>query len=162
PKLVRTRLDSVLHPAANPSEAIRIEMWSAGLRMIRKHPLVGVGPGNIVEMYPLYMPRGKTPLRGYHGHLHNDYIQFAAERGIPCLVAWLWMMIVLGVYDLRLYRKLGPMRWIAQASFAAWIALLVEGFFEFNFGSTPVLMVYLFLAAAPFAAERIEALGQHG
>ncbi|MGH9431295.1 MAG: O-antigen ligase family protein [Terriglobia bacterium] len=162
PKLLKARLDSVLHPEAHPSEAIRLEMWDVGLRMIRKHPLVGVGPGNIVEMYPLYMPAGKTPMVGYHGHLHNDYIQFAAERGIPCLLAWLWMMMVLGVNDLRLYRKLGRLRWVAQASFAAWIALLVEGLVEFNFGSTPVLMVYLFLAAAPFAAERIEALETEG
>jgi putative inorganic carbon (hco3(-)) transporter len=158
PKLVKARLDSVLHPEAHQSEAIRLEMWGVGLRMIRRHPLVGVGPGNIEEMYPLYMPPGKTPMIGFHGHLHNDYIQFAAERGIPCLLAWLWMMIVLGAYDLRLCRTLGPLRWVAQASFAAWIALLVEGLVEFNFGSTPVLMPYLFLAAAPFAAQRIEAL----
>ena len=156
PRLLRSRMDSVFHPGSHPSEAIRLEMWRVGSRMIRKHPLVGVGPGNIIEMYPLYMPHGKIPIVGYHDHLHNDYVQFAAERGIPCLLAWLWMMMALGTHDLRLCKKLGRLRWVAEASFAAWIALLVEGLFEFNFGSTPVLAVYLFLAAAPFAAERIE------
>ncbi|HUY13011.1 MAG TPA: O-antigen ligase family protein [Terriglobia bacterium] len=162
PRLLRSRLDSVFHPGAHPSEAIRLEMWRVGFRMIRQHPLVGVGPGNIIEMYPLYMPPGKTPMVGYHDHLHNDYVQFAAERGIPCLLAWLWMMMALGIHNLRLCKKLGPLRWVAQASFAAWIALLAEGLFEFNFGSTPVLAVYLFLAAAPFAAERIETLEKRG
>ncbi len=162
PRLLKARLDSVLHPSAHPSEAIRLEMWDAGIRMILKHPLVGVGPGNIVEVYPLYLPAGKTPIVGFHDHLHNDYIQFAAERGIPCLLAWLWMMAALGIHTLRFCRKLGGLRWVAQASFAAWIALLVEGLVEFNFGSTPVLTVYLFLAAAPFAAARIEALEKDG
>jgi O-antigen ligase len=157
PRLLRERLVSLFHPQKHPSEAIRLEMLGAGLRMIRQHPLVGVGPGNIIEVYPLYLPPGRTPIVGYHDHLHNDYVQFAAERGLPCLAAWLWMMLALAVYDLRLARRLTRLRWVAHASFAAWIALMAEGFVEFNFGSTPVLTLFLFLAAAPFAAEGIEA-----
>jgi O-antigen ligase len=88
--------------------------------------------------------------------LHNDYIQFAAERGLPCLAAWLWLMGALGWAVLRLERRLAALRWIAHGAFAAWLALLIEGFFEFNFGSTPVLMVFLFVISVPFAAERVE------
>ena len=56
----------------------------------------------------------------------------------------------------RLCRKLTYSRWVAYAALAGWLALVTEGFFEFNFGSTPVLTVFLFLIATPFAAEQIE------
>jgi hypothetical protein len=42
--------------------------------------------------------------------------------------------------------------WMAEAATAAWLAIIVEGFFEFNFGSSPVLMLFLFLASVPAAA----------
>jgi O-antigen ligase len=159
PNLLRRREESVLFHAHDRSIAERLEMWGVGLRMIERHPVVGVGPGNIPGVYDLYLPAGKLPLIGYHDHLHNDYIQFAAERGLPCLAVWLWLMGALGYSVLRLSRRLASLRWIAHGAFAAWIALLVEGCFEFNFGSTPVLMVFLFVITTPFVAGRIEQRG---
>jgi O-antigen ligase len=156
PRLVRHREESLFFHPHDRSIAERFEMWHAGWRMICKHPLAGVGPDNIPEVYDLYLPRGVTPMIGYHSHLHNDYIQFAAERGIPCLAAWLWLMGALGWAVLRFERRFAALRWIAHGAFAAWLALLLEGFFEFNFGSTPVLMVFLFVISVPFAAERVE------
>ncbi len=160
PNLLRRREESVLFHAHDRSIAERLEMWGVGLRMIEQHPFVGVGPGNIPGVYDLYLPAGRLPLIGYHDHLHNDYIQFAAERGIPCLAVWLWLMGALGYSVLRLSRRLASLRWIAHGAFAAWLALLVEGCFEFNFGSTPVLMVFLFVITTPFVAGRIEPRGQ--
>jgi hypothetical protein len=45
---------------------------------------------------------------------------------------------------------------MAEAAFAGWLAFLVEGCFEFNFGTSPVLMLFLFAASTPFVAERTE------
>jgi Kef-type K+ transport system membrane component KefB len=45
---------------------------------------------------------------------------------------------------------------VADATFAAWLAFLAEGFFEYNFGTSPVLMVFLFLMSTPFVAEHLE------
>ncbi|HEX5483388.1 MAG TPA: O-antigen ligase family protein [Terriglobia bacterium] len=159
PAMLRRREESVLHPSRDASLAVRFEMWHAGWRMIQKHPLVGVGPDNIPEVYDLYLPPGKSPIVGYHGHLHNDYIQFAAERGLPCAAAWLWFMLTLGIAIVRRRGRLTGSRWVADAAFAGWLAFVAEGFFEFNFGTSPVLMVFLFIMAAPFAAEKIEGRG---
>jgi hypothetical protein len=41
---------------------------------------------------------------------------------------------------------------MAEAALAAWLAIVVEGFFEFNFGSSPVLMLFLFLSSVPATA----------
>jgi hypothetical protein len=59
----------------------------------------------------------------------------------------------------RLIRS-GRPTWIADAAIAAWLALVAEGFFEFNFGTSPVLMVFLFISATPFLLEKFEFVGE--
>ena len=157
PPLVRERFHLAMHPRQEPALSIRLEMWGVALKMIRAHPWVGVGPNNIEELYDLYLPPGKTPELGYHNHFHDDYLQFAAERGLPCLAAWLWLMGALGWYTWKARRQLSTQRWIADASLAAWLAFLAEGVFEFNFGTSPVLMVFLFVTGTPFIAVECEA-----
>lgn len=156
PKVAKDRVRSVLHPSRDASIAIRFEMWGVGLRMMEKHPLLGVGPNTIPEVYDLYLPPGKSPMRGYHGHLHSDYVQFAAERGLPCLAIWLWLMFAIAWKTLKARKNCRSGRWMIDGALAAWLALMTEGAFEFNFGTSPVLMLYLFVAATPFIVERIE------
>jgi putative inorganic carbon (hco3(-)) transporter len=157
PKMVRERIDSVLHPSKDTSIAMRFEMWNVGWRMIQKHPWVGVGPNNINEEYVEYLPPGVMPAAGYHAHLHNDYIQFAAERGLPCLVAYVWLIAALLWHFLKVRKTSGPGRWIVDGGIAAWLALVVEGCFEFNFGTSPVLMMFLFVSSTPFVVAQVEA-----
>lgn len=157
PPLVRQRLGVLRHPTTDPSLAIRFEMWQVGLRMIRGHPLVGVGPNNIELAYTDYAPAGKALLVGYHGHLHNNFLQLAAERGLPCLAAWVWMMAALAWQFVTIRRRLARERrstWIADAAIAAWLAFVVEGCFEYNFGASPVLMLFLFASSTPFVLEK--------
>lgn len=156
PRMVHERLWLALHPTRDPALAIRFEMWHAGIRMMKAHPWVGVGPNNIPEVYDLYLPKGYTPIMGYHSHLHDNVIQFGAERGLPCMVAWIWLMIALLWQTLRIRRRAGPNRWLVDATIAAWVAFVVEGFFEFNFGTSPVLMVFLFVVSTPLIVERVE------
>jgi len=160
PSLIRHRVSLAFHPREDPALAIRLEMWSAGLRMIQEHPWAGVGPGNIPLVYAQYLPPGTTPMVGYHDHLHDNFLQLAAERGLPCLVAWLWFMLALGWQILRIRRRLSSQRWVADAALAAWLAFFAEGFFEFNFGTSPVLMVFLFVMSTPFIAGRLESRAQ--
>lgn len=155
PSLVRERMRHALHPTLEPALAIRLEMWRVAVRMIRAHPWVGVGPNNVEEVYDLYLPAGTTPIAGYHSHFHNDFLQFGAERGLPCLASWVWLMGALGWYTWKLRQRLSAQQWIADAALAAWLAFLAEGCFEFNFGTSPVLMAFLFVTATPFVAERI-------
>jgi O-antigen ligase len=160
PSLIRRRVLLAFHPREDPALAIRLEMWGAGLRMVREHPWAGVGAGNIPLVYPQYLPPGTTPMVGYHDHLHDNFLQLAAERGLPCLIAWLWFMLALGWQVLRIRHRLSSTRWVADAAFAAWLAFFAEGFFEFNFGTSPVLMVFLFVMSTPFIAEHLESHAQ--
>lgn len=154
PSLVRQRIEILRHPSRDPALSIRFEMWQVAWRMMQKHPLVGVGPNNIEQVYVLYLPPGKPPEPGYHGHFHNNFFQFGAERGLPVLAAWVWFMGALGWHFWRMRRRLACGRWMAEAALAGWLAMLVEGCFEFNFGTSPVLMLFLFVVSTPFVAER--------
>jgi len=156
PSLLRERLLTLVHPSSDPAITVRFEMWHVGLAMIRRHPLVGVGPNNVNEVYLAYLPRGVVPVAAWHEHLHDVYLQLAAERGLPCFIAWVWMMGAWGWQIYAIRRRLArngisQYLWIADASFAGWLAFITEGFFEFNFGTTPVLMVFLFLMSVPFS-----------
>lgn len=159
PRLVRQRVESLRHPSADPSVSIRFEMWQAGWGMIRKHPWTGVGPNNVMEVYPLYLPADKALVAGYHEHLHNNFLEIAAERGLPCFAAWLWLMGALAWNAWKIRRRLAAERrpaWIADAAFAAWLAFIVEGCFEFNFGTSPTLVMFLFISSTPFVLEGLE------
>ena len=40
------------------------------------------------------------------------------------------------------------------------MAFLVEGCFEFNFGTSPVMMAFLFVSSTPFIAEKFAPSGK--
>ena len=156
PSLVRERVASLLHPTSDLSISIRFEMFQVGWNMIRRHPGLGVGPNRVNEVYEEFLPEGMTPIQGYHAHLHNNPLQLAAERGLPCLFAWVWLMALWGWRIFGMRRRLGDSGFIADGALAAWLALLLQGMFEFSFGSSEVLMLFLFLTTVPFVAAEIE------
>jgi O-antigen ligase len=64
--------------------------------MVQAHPLFGVGPERIHDEFPNYNT-GKPV--DYYGHLHNNFLQIAAERGLLSLAAFVWFLV-------ELYRSL--------------------------------------------------------
>jgi O-antigen ligase len=86
-------------------------------------------------------------------HLHNVPMQIAAERGLPALAAWLVFVGILAVDLLRLLRA-SRHRSVAAAGLAALVAMLTAGFFEYNFGDSEFLMLFLVLVTLPYAAAR--------
>ncbi len=156
PSMVRHRIEVLARPRSDPALSIRFEMWSVAWEMMKEHPWLGVGPNNIERQYVLFLPPGKSPEVGYHGHVHSNFFQFGAERGLPVLAAWSWLMGALAWGIWRQRKQLVRYRWVADASLAAWFAFVAEGCFESNFGTSPVLLLFLSVMAIPFAAQRIE------
>ena len=134
----------------------RVAMWKSGLAMIRDHPLLGVGPGEVRAWYPQY--RRPEAVRPSTGHLHNSPIQVAAERGIPALAVWLWLWVVFFREGRRVLSRLGPgpspRRALVCASLSGVGGFLVAGLFEHNFGDGEVVMLVYALMALPFIVEQ--------
>lgn len=127
----------------------RVCMAEAGLRMIAERPLLGIGPDQVKLRYPIY--RSPTAPRWTVPHLHNAYLQVAAERGLPALAALLALFGGSMLVAWRGYRRGGPAPDIQLGVLAALAAFAVAALFENNWGDTEVQRYVLFLLAAPFA-----------
>lgn len=155
PAVIQKRIVS-MWDANDPSNYARLAIWKAGRRMVEAHPWIGVGPQRISRVFYDYHPIQSDRNRSgfYPVHMHNNLLQFAAERGIPCALAWLWLILKLaGDHWIRFRRTLATdqTRTVPAVGFTAVVVLFLAGFFEFNFGDSEVLMVFLFLVSAPYA-----------
>ena len=126
----------------------RVAMLKSGLHIIRDHPWTGVGPDMVRIVYPHY--RDRDAVNQLNPHLHNVPVQIAAERGLPALLLWLAFMFML-LRDFFLKRKASPRSSVATGALASVIALLAAGMFEYNFGDSEVLMLFLLVVTLPYA-----------
>ena len=127
----------------------RIAMIKSGLRIIEKYPLTGVGPDMVMGFYPVF--RDKDAVKQLNPHLHNVPIQIAAERGLPALLAWLCFLYVLARDFIR-QRRTAVIAFLPNAGLACLVAMLAAGMFEYNFGDSEFLMLFLLLMTLPYAA----------
>ena len=135
----------------DPTRVDRLAMLREGARMVRAHPLVGVGPNMVKERYAEYRDEGAV--KEVNPHLHNVPVQIAAERGLPALAIWVGLIGVLAVDLWRLFQN-GQHRVLAATALAALASMLAAGLFEYNFGDSEFLMLFLLLVTLPFAASR--------
>ena len=158
PAAIRERFQSILHGKEVDSNAFHVVVWRTGLRMIEAHPLLGLGPEEQHVHFDEYMPADiHTKPIGFYGHLHNLYIEYAAERGIPVLLVFLWMIAWILLDFSRALRALPPgpgnRRFILEGAIAIVIGALVEGFFEVNLGDSEPLTMFLVAVACGYLAR---------
>ena len=150
PPTVTARFTSIFS-LKDPTNRDRLAMLREGRQMIRTHPLVGVGPNMVQPLYQEY--RDPDAVEKVNPHLHNVPLQIAAERGLPALAAWLMFIAVLTVDLARSFRA-GEQRFLAAAGLAAVVSMLTAGLFEYNFGDSEFLILFLVLVTLPFSAAR--------
>jgi O-antigen ligase len=143
--------DSAATEASVLSNRDRLAMARSGLRIIKDDPLTGVGPDMVRMVYPQY--RDPEAVQQLNSHLHNVPLQIAAERGIPALILWLWFMFTL-LQDFVRRRRVTAHPSVAMAALACTVALLAAGLFEYNFGDSEFLMLFLVIVTLPYAADR--------
>ncbi len=151
PSAVRDRVTSIadLDQAANRD---RVAMIEAGVAMSADHPLVGVGPGMIKELYPDY--RRPEAVRDRVSHLHCNPVHIAAERGLPALAAYGLLLVIFGVTMVRgLKNSEHPAPGALASCLLATVGLAVAGLFEYNWGDAEIWIVTLFVMAVPAALE---------
>ena len=150
PGTVTRRVMSIFDPQ-EPTNQDRLAMIEIGARIVHDHPLTGVGPNMIPRVYEQYRP--DYAINRVNPHLHNVPLQIAAERGLPALAIWLWFIVSLVAAHVRLFRSQTD-KVPAAAALAAVAAMLAAGLFEYNFGDSEFLMLFLVLVTLPLAAAR--------
>ena len=157
--LIQHRVMMSFQEQAFAPDAGRVALLSGGLQMIRDHPLFGVGPERIHSEFPRYYS-GTDLARAnfYYGHLENNIVQIGAERGLLCLAAFFWFIFELYASLVAMLRTTGEStRWIVLSALAALTGFMVAGLFEYNFGDSEVLLLFLFIVSIPYGLRTAEA-----
>ena len=155
--------------ARDPTRVDRVTMLKVGGRMVKANPLAGVGPARVGDRYRDFLNPGEP--NHVNPHLHNVPVQIAAERGLPALAAWAWMIVLLvidmvrqlkmpaaataGLATARMHQTSdgGPdARFLAAAGLGCIVAMFAAGMAEYNFGDSEFLMLFLVLVTLPYAA----------
>jgi O-antigen ligase len=155
-------------------------MLKVGVRMVKANPLAGVGPARVGDRYREFLDPNEPA--HVNPHLHNVPMQIAAERGLPALGAWIWMLVVLvidmmkrlkipasaeataGPAKARMYQASGggpETRFLAAAGLGCIVAMVAAGMAEYNFGDSEFLMLFLVMMTLPYAASAARVV-EHG
>lgn len=83
--------DEVAADASSDPGVRRQEIWAATVRMIKDHPLAGVGLGGFWTAFPQYHAASgkKTPQQA-----HNEYLELMASGGIVAVILGGWFVVL--------------------------------------------------------------------
>jgi O-antigen ligase len=137
PRAYQERIKSIgdiqmSYSASNPwgnSSQTRFLIWAAGWHMIEDHPL-GVGQGNVSELFPKYKPYQLQDKN--EPHLHDNFLQICAQNGWLGLAAYLFWIVAYGGTALRFKGGLETAEW-NWTFFCVFLSVLVWGLTEYTF-----------------------------
>lgn len=129
----------------------RDEVARDTLRYMTDFPLFGSGGGSFYTTYPRY--KGES-VDGYYDHTHNDYLEIAAEYGLPGLL----LLIAIPVFTLwKLFPVFcrsdnGTVRGIGFTLMMATLAMMVHALVDFNLQIPANAATYTVLVALGWVA----------
>jgi O-antigen ligase len=109
----------------------RVSIWRDALPLIKRHPLLGTGLGT----FPIAYTSGQTAfLSQFVNHAHNDYLEIAADLGIPAtLILFVSILFILGrVIRSFLSAERDFERAVALGCVGSIVAILLHSFADFN------------------------------
>lgn len=77
--------------AASRNASDRMEVYKATARAIADRPILGVGGGSFENVFFAYRPAVLGATNEFYDHVHNTYLEFAIEHGVPALLIVLVM-----------------------------------------------------------------------
>jgi putative inorganic carbon (hco3(-)) transporter len=85
----RNPITRFIHPdyADVKASEVRVETWKAGLRMLKAHPLTGIGLGEFKPQISKYTDDPKL-----NKLAHNTYLEIASELGIFVFALYIWLL----------------------------------------------------------------------
>lgn len=147
-KLFRNRASVLL--SKSPDDP-RLKLWKLAFKMIKDHPVLGVGNGNYVSYYDRYV-RMNPGLRYEHVTrfpVHSSYLKVESELGILGISSFLAMIVVifLKLRDCIKKCSIDFYKVFYIGFFASYIAFLSMNIFE-NLFFLPKTTVYFWIFAA--------------
>ena len=135
----------------------RLEIWSRALYAIQDFSFTGVGIGAYNQVIPLLYPYFLIAPSVDIPHAHNLVLQVAIDLGIPGLIAWLAILIVVVVQAIGVLRRGPSLLWaLAAGVLGGLTAMLVHGVLDATLWGTKLAFVPWLLYALVMLAEAHE------
>jgi putative inorganic carbon (HCO3(-)) transporter len=130
----------------------RVSVARDSLQLIKDHPVIGVGPG----MYRWrFRPYQTDHLGARYDHAHNDYLESAAEWGVPAALLF-WGFILRRFYRSAYLFFLLRDPWrrgVALGCAGAIFSILVHSLVDFNLQIPANLMVFGMILGLAWSLE---------
>ena len=128
---VRDRIFSMFAGREDSSNNFRINVWESVRQMIRAHPILGIGPGNVAfnQVYPLFMKPKFSALSAY-----SIWLEVAVETGLIGFSCFIWLLVVTFNQARVQFLRLRDLRsvdafWL-MAAVASMLGMLSHGFVD--------------------------------
>jgi O-antigen ligase len=133
---VAERVRSIFADQSITAAGGRPVIWLASLRMVRDHPLMGVGAGNFPVRLHEYFDTDDPEFSTVHPNWlqpHNDFLWVLAEKGIAAMALFLAVWVLAFRHLVRAVRRGLPhtQAWLAVAAAAGLAGFGVVSFFDF-------------------------------
>jgi len=125
-------------------EIRRWYLWKGAIKIIKKHPVFGIGHGNYLKYYNKYKeknwPEGK-------GHPHNDFLNVYITAGIIGFIGYILIWVTLFYRALKKLKELknSPERYALIGLISAIFAFLVAGLGQNYFTDSEDSMLLWFI-----------------
>jgi len=151
PPAVKSRVLSIvdMHDKSNRD---RIYMVYSGMKIARDYPWTGVGSNNVAKVIAGNQVRYRHPQAlQINMHLHNNFLQILAERGIFALASFLLACLFIILQMLKVLKsKTGDWRAITAGALFVFVGFLIAGMFEYNFGDSEIKFILFYFISLPF------------
>jgi O-antigen ligase len=140
---VLNRFQNLRQPVA--AEQSRIMIWRDSFMLIQDFPVLGSGLGTFPWVSLHYQT---MPVTVRYEHAHNDYLEFAADIGIPAaliLFCSLWVLAA-GVARKSLLLDRWTEKRLAAACAGSLIALLIHSLTDFNLQIPANALIFSWIA----------------
>lgn len=147
PGSVTSRIVSIFD-IHNETNKDRLYMYEAAVKIIKEYPLTGVGADNVGEIYDHYKPpEASQP----NPHLHNNFLQELAERGVFALLSLVAAFVSILILLVKKIKSSSDFeRAVAVGVFFTFIGFLIAGLFEYNFGDSEIKFLLFYFLSIPF------------
>lgn len=138
----------------------RVEIYKVAWEMVKDHPWLGIGLGQVGVQFPAYQARPFSPgdfaqhPYTYSEHIHNEFLQFWVEGGLPGLLLFLAVLLAFVLAVARFLRNPETKardKEIMIGVAGGVTALLLQSLSNFPLQLAPTTVLFGLLLAAPLA-----------
>ena len=147
----QTIVEKPVEERLEKSASDRVIIWKGAMRIIRTHPIIGIGYGSFPYLISRY-----SDIEGRMDP-HNTYLKIASEMGVPALITFISILIIIFVNSAWVFKH-ARTKFFKGASLGfmgSTIGLIISCMFGSRMNSLEIIGQYWILAGVIFRMKII-------